>query len=130
MSNVPDDIENLLFEQRQHADAIFPFGPLAPLHDFWDESTRRSRESLGLDLGINYTMVHQKATSTISGPKDATGGDFDFYGSWQIRESDQFGPTEVFFESEWRERLSTLPPASLNTGTVGGTILTFNTQDF
>jgi len=34
------------------------------------------------------------------------------------------------FSSETRHRYSEIPPASLDTGTVGGTIVTFDTQDF
>ncbi len=130
LSKDPDDIEALLREQLARPDAVFPVGPLTPLHSFWDEGTLRSEQLLGLDLGMSYTMVYQRASSTVAGPKDATGGDWDFFGSWQICESDHFGPTQIFFNSELRHRLSSIPPASLTTGTVGGTILTFNTQDY
>ena len=129
-SENPDDLEFLLLETQQRADAIFSVDPLTPLHDVWEKVTRHSEVSFGLDLGTSYTMVYQRASSTVSGPRDASGGDLDFFGTWQMLESERFGPAQFYFHSETRDRLSAIPPASLNTGTVGGTILTFNSQDF
>ena len=50
-----------------------------------------------IDLGVNYTALYQHASHVRKGPKDAMGGDFDFYGSWNLWEDDEWGPGSLVF---------------------------------
>jgi len=65
LSNVPDDIGYQLLESEEPADAIFPFGPLTPLHDFWERANGHLKESSRLDVGLNYTAIYQRADTTV-----------------------------------------------------------------
>ncbi len=130
LGNVPDDIGSQLRESEDRIDAIFPFGPLTPLHDLWNHANGHLRDSIGLDLGLNYTAIYQRADTTVRDPRDASGGDLDFFGRWLLTGCEDHCPGALVFNSETRHRYSEIPPAQLDTGTVGGTIVTFGTQDF
>lgn len=130
LGNVPDDIGAQLQEAEKRVDAIFQAGPLTPLHNFWDAANDQLRDKCRLDLGINYTAIYQRADTTVSGPRDASDGDFDFFGRWHLTGCENHWPGSIVFSSESRHRLSSIPPNSLNTGTVGGTIVGFGIQDF
>ena len=75
LSNVPDDIGYQLQESDERVDAIFRFGPLTPLHNVWNHANGHLRDSIGLDLGFNYTALYQWADTTVRGPRDAGDGD-------------------------------------------------------
>ena len=130
LSNVPDDIGYQLSESDESIDAIFRIGPLTPLHRFWDHSTKCLNETVRLDVGLNYTALYQRADTTVSGPRDASDGDLDFFGRWHLTGCENDCPGALVFSSESRHRLSSIPPNRLNTGTVGGTIVGFGLQDF
>jgi porin len=130
LGNTPDNIAAQLFESDERIDAIFSVGPLTPLHNVWDQATDSWRESARLDLGLNYTALYQRADTTVKGPRDAMGGDLDFFGRWLLLGSEDCCPGSLVFSSETRHRYSDIPPADLNTGTVGGTIVSFGMQDF
>lgn len=130
LSNVPDDVGYQLQESEDRVDAIFSVGPLTPLHNVWSRRTDRLRESLGLDLGLNYTALYQGADTTVSGPEDASGGDLDFFGRWDTSGSEGLLPGALVFSSETRHRYSQIAPDQLDTGTLGGTVDSFGTQDF
>ncbi len=129
LGNVPDDIGAQLQEADEEIDAIFRLGPLTPLHILWDRTTGALNDASGLDLGLNYTSVYQRATQA-TGPNDASAGDFDFFGRWHLFGCESDRPGYLVFDSESRERYSTIAPRDLDTGTVGGTIVTFERQDF
>jgi porin len=130
LSNVPDDIGTQLRESDEPEDALFSAGPLTPLHESWQQVTAHLRDSMRLDLGMNYTAVYQRADTTVGGPRDASDGDFDFFGRWHLTGCENHWPGSLVFSSESRHRLSRIPPSDLNTGTVGGTIVGFGAQDF
>jgi porin len=130
LGNVPDDVGYQLQESRQRIDAIFPHGPLTPFHNVWDGATGHLQDSTSLDLGFNYTAIYQRADTTVRGPRDASGGDLDFFGRWHLLGCEDHSPGALVFSSETRHRYSEIPPARLDTGTIGGTIVTFGTQDF
>jgi hypothetical protein len=119
-----------LLQSEERIDAIFRRGPLTPLHNFWNHATGRLRDSISLDLGLNYTTVYQRADTTVRGPRDASGGDLDFFGRWLITGCERHWPGALVFSSETRHRSSDVPPGALDTGTIGGTIVAFGTQDF
>ncbi len=130
LGNVPDDIGNQLQESDRLIDAIFPSGPLTPLHDVWDHATGHLRESTGLDVGLNYTALYQRADTTVRGPRDASGGDLDFFGRWRLLGCEGNWPGALVFSSETRHRYSDIPPSALDTGTFGDTVVGFGEQDF
>jgi porin len=130
LGNVPDDVGYQLQESQARIDAIFRVGPLTPLHNLWSGATDHLRESIGLDLGFNYTALYQRADSTVRGPRDAASGDLDFFGRWQLTGCDDRWPGALVFDTETRHRYTDIPPARLNTGTVGGTVVSFGEQDF
>ncbi|TWT81284.1 Carbohydrate-selective porin, OprB family [Planctomycetes bacterium CA13] len=130
LSNVPDDVGYQLHESDESIDSIFPYGPLTPLNDLWGRSTKRVNESLRLDLGLNYTAVYQTADTSARGPREVSGGDFDFFGRWHLTGREDDWPGSLVFSSETRHRMSSTSPNKLDTGTVGGTIVGFGVQDF
>jgi carbohydrate-selective porin OprB len=130
LSNVPDDIGYQLQESAVTIDAIFPYGPLTPLHRIWDRATGHLEESVGLDLGLNYTAIYQWADTTVSGPRDAGDGDLDFFGRWNMLGCEHCSPGALVFSSETRHKYSAIAPNRLDTGTAGGTIVGFGVQDF
>lgn len=129
-SNVPDDIGYQLNESDEQIDALFPVGPLEPIYRRWSRMTKHLRESARLDLGLNYTTVYQRADTTLRGPRDSADGDVDFFGRWHLTGCEDRNPGSLVFNTESRHRLSGIPPKSLNTGTLGGTIVGFGLQDF
>jgi porin len=130
LGKTPDDIGALLRQTDQRVDALFSHSLLQPLHDVWKPLTDHLNESAGLDLGMNYTAIYQRANHVKSGSNDAAGGDYDFFGTWRLWDCDHCGPGSLVFSSESRHRLDSIPPADLDTGTIGGTIVTFGRQDF
>jgi len=130
LGKTPDDIGSLLQQTDTRVDALFPCGPFQPLYDVWKPCTDQLKDSTGLDLGMNYTAIYQRVNHVRSGPKEAAGGDFDFFGNWHLWDCDECGPGSLVFSSESRHRLDNIPPEQLDTGTIGGTIVTFGAQDF
>ena len=130
LGNVPDDVGHQLQESDERIDAIFSFGPLTPFDNAWDGATSHLRTSVCLDLGLNYTSLFQRADTIVGGPKEASGGDLDFFGRWHLLGCEKHWPGALVFNTETRHRYADVPPASLNTGTVGGTVVGFGTQDF
>jgi porin len=130
LSNVPDDIGYQLQESEGRVDAMFSLGLLTPLHNLWERTNGQLKDSIGLDLGLNYTAVYQRADTTVRGPRDASDGDLDFFGRWHLLGCEDHWPGSLVFSSETRHKYSAISPNSLDTGTAGGTIVGFGTQDF
>lgn len=129
LSNTPDDIGYQLSESDESIDAIFRNAPLDPLHTFWDRTNQHLKESCRLDLGLNYTAVYQRSDTTVSGSKNAGGGDLDLFGRWHLTGTEDRWPGSLVFNSENRHRMASVAPSRLNTGTVGGTVVGFGQQD-
>jgi hypothetical protein len=103
MGNTPDDVGYQIQESEEEYDALLPYGPLMPLHEFWDAVTGRIDRSTGLDFGLNYTAVYQRA-SEANGPRDASGGDLDFFGQWHLAGCEDHWPGYLVFDTETRHR--------------------------
>ena len=103
---------------------------MTPLHNLWEQTNGHLRDSIGLDLGLNYTAVIQNADTTVRGPRDAGDGDLDFFGRWHLLGCENHWPGSLVFSSETRHKYFTIPPNRLDTGTAGGTIVEFGTQNF
>ncbi len=130
--NSPDDIDNQLRESEEPADSLFPVDPLQPLHDQWRRVTRHLRESMGLDLGLNYTGLYQAAENALPGEQsEAGGGDLDFFGRWSLANRKDAWPGALVFETETRHRYTEISPFQLgeNVGSLWGTVAGFNTRD-
>ena len=130
LGKTPEDIGFLLQQTDQSVDALFSHGPMQPLYDVWKPLTEHLKDRAGLDLGMNYTAIYQNSSYVRAGSKDAAGGDYDFFGSWHLCDSDECGPASLVFSSESRDWLDNIPPAALDTGTTSGTIVGFGRQDF
>ena len=83
--NSPDDIDNQLKQSDERADSLFPVDPLQPLHNQWSRVTRELRNSIGLDIGLNYTGLYQSSDEALPGKQSEAGsGDLDFFGRWNL----------------------------------------------
>ena len=130
LGNVPDDVGFLLQEAEGRIDSIFPFDPLQPLHELWDCTNNCLQDKIGLEIGLNYTSIYQRADTVRRGPREASSDDIDLFGRWSLCDSDCLGPGAFVFSTEQRTRYTEIPPSMLNTGAQGGTIVAFNTQHF
>ncbi len=130
LGNVPDNVGAQLAESDRQVDSLFAVGPLTPLHRIWERASDNLRDSWGLDLGFNYTAVYQGADTVFAGPREGSGGDLDFFGRWQPLACDCCRQGAFVFSSESRHRYGEISPNELNTGTMGGTIVSFGRQDF
>ena len=130
LGNVPDDIGYQLMESTETLDALLRRGPLTPLHSCWNRETDLLSDSIGLDLGLNYTAIYQWADTTVRGPRDAGDGDLDLFGRWELPKCDLGSAGAIVFNSETRHKFSAIAPNRIDTGTAGGTIVGFGVQDF
>ena len=133
LDNSPDDIDNQLRESDERADSLIPVEPLQPLYDQWRRSSQVLRDSIGLDLGLNYTGVYQKSDAALPGKRsEASGGDFDLFGRWNLFNHDGSWPGALVFATEARHRYSNIPPSQLGEeiGSLWSTVVSFDTQDF
>lgn len=133
LDNSPDDIDSQLRESDKRADSLLPIEPLQPLHDQWVRLTRELRDTIGLDLGLNYTGLYQKSDEALPGKwSEASGGDFDVFGRWNLFNQGDSWPGALVFATEARHRYSNIPPSQLGEeiGSLWGTVVNFDTQDF
>ena len=133
LDNSPDDIDSQLRESDKRADSLLPIEPLQPLHDQWVRLTRELRDTIGLDLGLNYTGLYQKSDEALPGKQsEASGGDLDFFGRWNLFNQGGSWPGALVFATEARHRYSNIPPSQLGEeiGSLWGTVVNFDTQDF
>ncbi len=87
---------------------------------------------MGLDLGIQYTALYQRA-SEGNGPREGSGGDLDILGAWHLIGSKEKGNEGIdAFRGEWRHKYTNIPPAQLRNsiGSLWSTTDGFNVQDF
>lgn len=129
--NTPDDLGSQLRAAEEDTDSLLPFGPLTHLHNAWLRCNQRTRDATGLDIGLNYTTLYQRAAEG-SGPRDAAAGDIDFFGEWNLLGRNGGTPGFFAFSSEVRDAYSSIPPSRLGSsvGSAFGTAVGFNTQDF
>ena len=131
--NSPDDIDNQLRESDERADSFIPFEPLQPVHDQWVRLTRALRDSIGLDLGLNYTGLYQKSDDTLPGKQsEAGGGDLDLFGRWNLFNRDGPWRGALVFSSETRHRYTEISPSQLGEeiGSLWETVVSFDTQEY
>jgi porin len=131
--NSPDSIDNQLNESDERVDSLFPTGPLQPLHREWERGTRRLRETIGLDLGLNYTGLYQRASQSLADQQTEAGsGDLDFFGRWDLYNRNGPWPGTLVFYTETRHRYTEISPSNLGDaiGSLWGTTDGFSTQAY
>ncbi len=130
LANSPDDVDAQLSESDERPDALFTIGPLEPVHREWERAVRRLRETIGLDLGLSYTTLYQRADKALPGKQtEASGGDLDFFGRWDLYNRGGAWPGALVFFTETRHRYTEIPPSDLgdNIGSLWGTVGGFTT---
>lgn len=128
----PDDVTQQLEEAKRKQAGIVEHGPISLFGSKWREVNEKLNESVGLDLGLAYTIVYQHATEA-QGPRDAAGGDLDFFGTWRLLGSEEEGNLgKIGFFTETRHSYTSIPPAelSLSIGSLWKTTDGFDTQKF
>jgi porin len=133
LGNSPDDVDNQLAESEGRYDALFPVGPLEPLHRQWEDVTRRLEQDIGLELGLNYTVLYQNADASLSTRlSEAAVGDLDFFGRWNLVNRGDPWPGALVFFTENRHRFTDIPPSNLGgaIGSLWGTTNAFSQQDY
>jgi len=131
--NSSDDIDNQLEVDDERADALFAIDPLEPLHGGWEQVTRQLRQTIGLELGLNYTSIYQRADEARPNTQTEAGsGDLDFFGRWDLINPDSPLPGALVFATETRHRYTHIPPSNLGetVGSLWGTIDGFSTQSY
>jgi hypothetical protein len=97
----PNDVTQQLDEAKRKHAGIIENDPISLLGSGWREFDDKLEESIGLDLGLAYTILYQHATEA-RGPRDAAGGDLDFFGTWRLlgdEEGDNVGKIGFFTET-------------------------------
>ncbi len=109
----PDDVTQQLEEAKRKHAGIFEHDPISLIGSWWRELDEKLAESIGLDLGLAYTIVYQRATEA-QGPRDAAGGDLDFFGTWRLLGDEEEGNEgKIGFFTETRHSYTSIPPAEL-----------------
>ncbi|MGI9483103.1 MAG: carbohydrate porin [Hyphomicrobiales bacterium] len=96
--------------------------------DPFEQDKQTLKEQTGLDIGLDYQLLYQHSTNTVSGNDEATAGHARMLGNWAL--FDQDGPNQgsLVFIIENRHRLGTkTSPAGLGSeiGYIGLTGTTF-----
>lgn len=132
LSGSPDALGKQVDEGERTFDALLEGGLPQRIQDLLDGWNGSLERAVRVRLGLNYTAVLQHASTAAYGPRDAAGGDLDFFGRWQALDETARWPGFVYFQTELRHRYTTIAPATLGSsiGALLGTTTTFNTQDF
>ncbi len=128
----PNDVTQRLDEAKRKHAGIIEHDPISLLGSRWREFDDKLDEWIGLDLGLVYTIVYQRATEA-RGPRDAAGGDLDFFGAWTLIGDEEGGNVgKIGFRTETRHSYTSIPPAdlSLSIGSLWKTTDGFDTLKF
>ncbi|MFQ5658174.1 MAG: carbohydrate porin, partial [Candidatus Methylomirabilales bacterium] len=128
----PDDVTQQLQQAKRKEAGFIERGPISLLGSRWLEFTQKLDESIGLDLGLAYTIVYQRATEARD-DRNAAGADFDFFGTWRLIGDEEGGNVgKLGFVTETRHSYTSIPPAelALNIGSLWKTTDGFDTQKF
>ena len=124
-----DNINELLGDAARKGDGIFPLGPVSLFGSAWRRLHDRLEDAVGLDLGVAYTALYQRA-SNGPGRREAASGDFDIFGRWTLLGRDTQHRGILGFAIEDRERMTAIAPGALASelGSLWGTTSTFSNQ--
>lgn len=127
LKSVPEVLE---FSSERH-EGLIQWTPMEPYHERWNIFNRSLRKRYGLDLGLSYTTLYQKASSGLT-YTEAAGGDFDFFGVWTLADKKKKHPSSIGFLTQTRHKFTTISPSLLgrDIGSLWGTTNVFNVQDY
>lgn len=113
LSSALKDIPDLLHYQETKKDSLIKYNLTRFSHEWWNGFARNPMQK-GIDLGLAYTCLYQRATSGIT-HNEAGGGDLDFFGLWTIFDENQDNPLFVGFSTEFCHKFTSIPPGFLGT---------------
>ena len=121
------NLGSLKFERRSLTRA----DPFTLLRDELRKLNNELDRAARLRIGFAWTALYQHATDA-QGPRDASSGDFDFFGRWRpLQTRDMLG--YVIFQAEARHKLfQDITPSELgqSIGSLWGTVNAFNERSF
>jgi len=127
----PESIDQELADAEARPAGLFKYGPVS-LVDPLLKKANQSLDSVGLKVGLAYTVVYQAATGG-PGEREAAGGDVDLFGDWRLLgEKDGQNNGYLYFAAENRHTFfSDIPPSALKgeIGSLWGTTNGFGEQD-
>jgi len=87
--------------------------------------------AIGLNLGLSYAMLYQHAEQA-QGSRNASGGNFRFFGRWNVLDRGGKHPGFLGFRAETQHPFTTIPPSGLGDklGSLWGTAFGFDQQNF
>jgi hypothetical protein len=114
----PEDVTREIQEIDEEKTGRIPLAVLDSALDTWSGFKRGLDERLGLELGIAWTALYQRA-STSPGKRQAAGGILELEGTWTLIGRGTRDPGMLGFTVEDRHRIGTdIPPQSLS-GEIG-----------
>lgn len=75
----PDSVRRRIESGQAECDALLPGGPFDVIVPHWRGLNESLEESVGLELGLAYTVLYQ-STFGAAGDSPAAGGDLDLHG--------------------------------------------------
>lgn len=130
----PNNVERQLREGRADPSALAPFHTFGPIRHLWRPLDKRLQDTIGLDLGVNYTALYLSANRTLpdAPQNEAASGDFDFVGKLRMSPREERWPKSIYFATEWRHPFTQTPPGRLGAeiGSVWGLADGFNRQAY
>ena len=126
----PSSVDSELAEDAREKDSVFEGidRALKP----WFEFKERVNQDLGLQFGLDYSILYQGLTDSL-GEDQAAGGVFRLFGNWTLLGRDTSHPGSLVFKIENRHRIGTdVAPQNLGfeAGYVGLTGTLFSDFDW
>jgi len=114
--NNPGSIVERLEEDAEKKDYLFQFPGVTAALKPWYDFKADMAGTYGLNFGISFSTLYQKASDTFGPEDDAAGFDFDVSGTWTFLGRETSSPTMLGFNFFRRNTLGTeLPPQTLFT---------------
>ncbi len=124
----PNSVDQELADAAARPAGVFRYGPVSLVDPLW-KGMNLELGKVGLHVGLAYTMLFQ-AASNGPGNRDASDGDFDFFGDWRLLgKKDDATTGALYFATEYRSSLGAeIPPSALGgqIGSLWGTTNGFN----
>ncbi|MCZ6836652.1 MAG: carbohydrate porin [Planctomycetota bacterium] len=125
-----DNVSGSLRESRDVVVGVWEHGPISEIYRLWKPMKDRLYEDTGIDVGMAYTTLYQRATDGES-PREAWSGDVDIFGKWILLNRDVPNTGSTGFLVEQRHRIANITPNDLNEnlGALWKTTKAFNVHD-
>ncbi|MCU0726925.1 MAG: carbohydrate porin [Planctomycetes bacterium] len=125
-----DDVNAELDAARPRPAGLLPWGPVSILDPLIDDLNAELDRLLGLQIGLTYTAVYQRASDGDA--KDAAGGDLDLIARWRLFGEKDSGYRGILgANGEYRHDFGEIPPRELadTYGSLWRTVNGFGLQD-